>query len=125
MAQLSLIRFGTYAIVTIAVLLAVRQHYVIPLRLPVSMIDGSPWTDPAVYYRGGGAPTTIPGFADTRLSGVEITRITSECLRKEQIDSTKLSWLRINLATRDKKLVWLVTWDLISDPAPVTRIFGS
>ena len=113
MRQIALIRIGTYAILLACVFLAKPRHFI--------EVDIDPWhtvPDRAIP-RGGPTPTLVPGFADTRLSGAEIVKLASERVRRERIDPKKLSWLTISLATRDSKLVWVVTWDIVSEPNPV------
>ena len=118
MSRLSLIRFATYAVLLFAVFSATRMHYVIPLKLPFLGIGGDRWTDPSIWHRGAASPTLLPGFADTRLSGSEITRIAEARVAKENIDPAKLSWMRIVLAQSGQKLVWIVTWDTINASPP-------
>jgi hypothetical protein len=122
MPRIAYLRFGTYAILLVCLLFP-NRHRVIPLRLPATGVDVEWWDWPQPYFNGGTSPASLPGFADTRLAGAEIARIASECVKKEKIDPAKLSWLRIKLAMRGEKLVWIVTWDIISNPAPYPTEF--
>jgi hypothetical protein len=117
MSRIAYLRLGTYAILLVCFFFP-NRHRVIPLRLPATGVDAEWWDWPEPYFNGGSSPASLPGFADTRLSGKEIARSALECVRRENIDPAQLSWLRIKLAMRGEKLVWIVTWDIVSDPSP-------
>ncbi|MBI4625483.1 MAG: hypothetical protein HY736_19960 [Verrucomicrobia bacterium] len=106
MQRLVFVRLGTYAMFLACLVLAERRYFI--------DVDIDPWGSiPRPHHRGGPTPTLVPGFADTRLSGVEIVGLANQRIRSEGIDPKILTWLKISLATRDDRLVWVVTWELI------------
>jgi len=120
MSRISLVRFGTYAIIAVAVLVAKKQRYFIPVHVG---INGQPFLrqfDPEDYYHGGNSPTAKPGFADTVLSGSTVLRMAEERLKSEGVSTDQLnyeySWIDLELA--DRRLRWKVIWGAKKPPLP-------
>lgn len=100
MSRLSLIRFGTYAILIIAAVAAVRQRYVIPVHLGFGE-----WEDPSIRVARDGRP----GFGDTVLAGSAVLKLAEERIQKDGISIQELDVPKVGLEVQGTRLQWRVT----------------
>ena len=107
MSRLSLIRFGTYAVLLVTIFFARQQRYFIPLYIP---LHGFPI--PQDYHHGGYSPTGLPGFADTALSGSAILHLAQERIARDGISADLLDYDHpsIELQPVGARLLWTVSW---------------
>lgn len=110
MSRLSLIRFGTYAILIFAALTAVRQRYVIPVHLPqVLGPDAVDWFGESDGRSIRVARDGRPGFGDTVLAGSAILKLAEERIQKEGIPIQELDVPKVGLEVQGTRLQWRVT----------------
>lgn len=110
MSRLSLIRFGTYAILIFAALAAVRQRYVIPVHLPqVLGLDAVDWFGESDGRSIRVARDGRPGFGDTVLSGSAVLKLAEEKMKKDGIPIQELDVPKIGLEAQGVRLQWRIT----------------
>jgi hypothetical protein len=103
MSRLSLIRFGTYAILIFAAVAAVRQRYVIPVHLGFGE-----WEAPSIRVALDGRP----GFGDTVLAGSAVLRLAEERIQKDGIPIQELDVPKVGLEVQGTRLQWRVTREM-------------
>lgn len=110
--MLRYIRFATYTVVLVCFIVVRPARFFIPVRLPFTgAMDADAFYDPRPFH-GGYTPVALPGFADTRMSGSEVTKAAKEAASRDQVQVEQLKNLQITLAIRDHKLLWFVDWNL-------------
>lgn len=100
MSRLSLIRFGTYAILIFAAVATLRQRYVIPVHL-----EFGEWEDPSIRVARDGQP----GFGDTVLAGSAVLKLAEERIQKDGIPIQELDVPKVGLEVQGTRLQWRVT----------------